>query len=220
MSSGNESVDRLLEVFDALIHDWMETQELLEKDRRDSIKRTCVVRAMAYIEGLTFALKTLARDNYSAKLSPIEILALEEKQVQVDNSGRIKCRPSFCATLHSLRFAFSLLSRIFAVDLEINYGGKNWQCLKRVAETRNRVVHPKTVHDLKVDDADLDDASHAVRWMTFYTTKLFRVYALSTEAKIDAMRETMNLEIGMTRSTPIDIEKWYVALEQIIMSND
>ena len=134
---------------------------MLKAENQSPTARRNLVRATgAMADGLAFTLCEVSRT-----LIPhvrIELTPLQERLLT--NERRVE-------TVARIRETFELVFRIFELPTPPQFRGTEWEGLERTTTVRHRVMHPKTVSDLEVDDAALEDCNQAIRWLLIWGTE-------------------------------------------------
>jgi hypothetical protein len=109
------------------------------------------------------------------------LLALLDKRVQIDESGKWKLKEDWLSTTTNFRFTFRVVSQMYGIDLGDPFSGAEWQAFGRCVATRNRVTHPKVLQEFQILDAEIADLQTALQWFIDVTTGLGRGVVSATE---------------------------------------
>lgn len=108
------------------------TSQVKISEISDFDKRNLFRIAFSSIEGLLFVLKTeiLKRvDERNIDLTNAEKSILFEESYYIKNNGAPASKPLFISTKDNIRSTFLLSNKIFGIDFEPNYVGKNGMIL-------------------------------------------------------------------------------------------
>ncbi|MBN2390226.1 MAG: hypothetical protein JXR84_05870 [Anaerolineae bacterium] len=147
-------------------------------ERDQHLRRTLVRTLFAMIEGTTFAYKQHILADYEAsrgQLSHAEYAVLTEEAYQLTNSGTIRTSPNYPNIKANIKFAFPLYARTLGADFKFTPSldkDPGWQSLCQSIEIRNRLMHPKSLEELEVSDADLKHAYRAADWFEDQVNRL------------------------------------------------
>ncbi|PMW94847.1 hypothetical protein C1X59_27590 [Pseudomonas sp. FW215-R2] len=122
-------------------------------DQSGQVLRRSFVRASwAYVEAITFAFKNMATllvDEGACEMDP--------KDKEFLNSQRFEAVENVKATMKLAAKAFSVPERNLG-------GGADWRHVKPSNSVRNRLLHPKSVEDLQVSNAEWESHKSAFDW--------------------------------------------------------
>ena len=173
-----ELVDELKDDVDYAI------EEMDECDDDQFSRRTYVRTVFAMIEGAVFALKQEVLEESRIgrfDLSPAEHAVLSEQSYSLVESGGTRIGSYYPQLKANIKFAFPIFARAlggaFKFDPSLNRDPR-WQSLCRAKEVRDRLMHPKSVEELEVNDSDLSDVEDAAGWIE---EQLARVGEISWE---------------------------------------
>lgn len=137
---------------------------------KDVIRRSYVRSVFAFIEGYTYGFKQISlrisKEPIGIKLSPEEIVVLKEIEISIDEKGHIKERPKYMPAKNSLVFSLSSIAKQHEANFELDKGGQGWEAYKASLTIRDRLMHPKSHKDLKVNDIELSKVENAYNWFT------------------------------------------------------
>jgi hypothetical protein len=147
-----------------LVHDVIASQKRFRRRDTPNHRRELIRAVFAAIEGLHWQLKRDVLSHNRTKLSPHEYAAMVEQTYSVDDRGNVNVTPRFLPLVTAVRLVVSIVKRSRPTyQLDFNHVG--WANLKAAVEVRNRLVHPKTLEDLNVSDAEIDKAMSAFSWI-------------------------------------------------------
>ena len=104
-------------------------------------------------------------ENKEDAFSAAELLLLSERAAELRDNGSVRERTAKLPTLANVRFAFLSFARAQHVDLRIDFGGEEWTRVKRAFEVRDKLMHPKSVDDLEIAEADAKNVLMAGEWI-------------------------------------------------------
>lgn len=130
--------------------------------------RTSVRCFCASVEGMLSVLKsiTLETANYfNVTLSEKEKELVNERR-KISKDGVIKEIPSFSPFSERIKETFKLFLKAHAVDISIDYNDSRFNDLCGAFKLRNRLMHPRGVFDLAVDEKSMQSAIRGQRWFS------------------------------------------------------
>lgn len=151
--------------FDKAIGNLLDMNTILREDmnallcafRDDQTKqalRRCFIRASwAYVEAITHALKHMTSilvDAGAYELDPEKAAFLKLERVQ---------------TLNNIKETIRLVSEVFDVPERDLGGGSGWCLVKPALKVRDRLVHPKSAGELRVEDAEWKALKGGFDWL-------------------------------------------------------
>ena len=84
------------------------------------------------------------------------------------------------ALKENLKFALQTYAAITCVEFDLNLGGDlRWQSVHKAVGIRNRITHPKRVHDMIVSDEELDHVQQAFLWFSEKMCELHDLFMAS-----------------------------------------
>jgi hypothetical protein len=141
-------------------------------------RRNSVRAAFAAIEGWTWTLKLSAlqlEQRGEIEFSSGERALLTEASYELDNKGQVKTRPARLSLLTNIRFAVAAFAKASAVEFELLSSGEKWDAFRRAIKIRDRLVHPKSIHEFRVTDEDFLIVDDAVSWWTAEISRLLQL---------------------------------------------
>jgi hypothetical protein len=167
MTTREERLSRFCDLVDVLLGD-VERHIADSRNVDDPFTRRGFVRCMcAYIEGVAYVMKQAALLEHEASIplfSSAEVMLLSEHSADLDNDGSLVQKDSRLRTLPNIRFAFSSFARAQGVELRLDFGGPEWEALRKAFEVRGSLMHPKNLDDLEVSEAEAKAALVAGEW--------------------------------------------------------
>lgn len=137
--------------------DWAE--HALEKDDNQFTRRAFIRSLFSIIEGSVWVLKqTLlhasAPKGRMKQLSIAEYAILSETTYDLKNNGQINARSQKLPLPENLKFTAELLAKYFNAHLDLGIGSKAWDNFLKAQRIRNRIAHPKTMHEFEITSED------------------------------------------------------------------
>ena len=161
------TVDETLRVFwEAMCNELLSADELLKTSDNAFNRRTFVRTSFAAIEGIAFTMKSYALSKASkGQYSNAELALLREESFTLGGEGKVLVQQKFLPIESNVRFAFAMFARALGKEHELDCSGHHWHAFKTAVAVRNRIVHPKTPHELRVSDDELAATTAATRWL-------------------------------------------------------
>ena len=100
-------------------------------------------------------------------------------ETKMDQQGRSK--KCFLPSGENIQFAFRAFAKVHGFACSADYSVKGWTALLDAAKIRDRLMHPKSSHDLEVSFTDLDGVREASGW--FFPTRDRLVAQATREVK-------------------------------------
>ena len=149
-----------------LMSDFREAMRHQASADTPAIRRSLIRTAIAAVEGLTWMYREHIREysNELGLLSDIENQAFAESIWAIDESGKASEQKHYVSTTAMIRFSTEVAER-FLPGCAPDYGSQGWSDLKSTFLLRNRITHPKKEADLKISDAELQQAISAFFWI-------------------------------------------------------
>jgi hypothetical protein len=130
--------------------------------------RTSIRCFCASVEGMLSLLKsiTLETANYfNVTLNEKEKELVAERR-KITKDGVIKEIPSYSPFSERVKETFKLFLKAHAVEISIDYNDSGFIDLCSAFELRNRLMHPRGVFDLAVDEKSMQSAIRGQRWFS------------------------------------------------------
>jgi hypothetical protein len=118
----------------------------------------------AYIEGVTFSVKITAANQCLEKnidISPPERYIAGEVSYELNDKGEVVEHPAQIRLAANVRFAFTLLERVYGYPSQFDPSSEWWFCFKESIKVRNRLMHPRMPKDLDVSGDEIVKALKA-----------------------------------------------------------
>lgn len=162
----------------ALLVDLDRTQHRARIKGSQLSRRNYVRSAFAAIEGLTWTLKLAAvrvEQRGRVAFTPGELALLTEMSYELDEKGNVSQRPARLSLKSNIRFAMSAFAKANGVTFDLRVGGDKWEAFTQAIKIRDRLVHPKSIRDIRVSDEEFTVMEKAIEWWTTEITNLFSV---------------------------------------------
>jgi hypothetical protein len=158
-----------------LIGDVVAAEARLKVTDSQTHRRELIRTVFAAIEGLHWQLKqdVLRHASSVTKLSAHEYAALQEEAYSVDANGSVRSQPRLLPLPTAIRLVTAMVQR-YRPGYAVDFQHLGWSNLRASVETRNRLVHPKSLEELSVSDHELDQALSAFRWLLALVIEVLR----------------------------------------------
>ena len=158
-------VDRLVPLLD----DAHMAETLLDAEGSQFHRRAYVRSVFAMIEGTIWVLKQVILEAPTVsgapkRLSIGECAMLADCGFDLTSSGEVRTQVKFVRLPENLRFTFRMMSKCFGIVLDLKVGTDSWNNLLKSQAIRNRITHPKTTEDYKIDDDEIQFVRDASSW--------------------------------------------------------
>lgn len=202
-----DSLDRSdahLRLVESLEKDFAIVLQELQVNRSDQLRRRTAIRTLfAYIEGTLFVLKQQVLEQCESKrieLGPEEYALLREWSYDLKDNGEPRLSDKFLRLAANMRFTFRVYAqKLGNAKFEIDTNDSGWKDLIEAIEIRNNLMHPKSITDLQINNAQLQRVLSAARWYRSTVNKLSKLVAAAnqqrrnaTRAHIEAMIESVS----------------------------
>lgn len=128
-------------------------------DHEEAARRLYVRAIFALIEALVEQHKRLLIQLVDLKtitLSPGLREALSERVYTVKDNGAVAEREQYLQLQRKLRAVYHAAGEGFRQPLAVDFGDQGWQSFQAAIALRDRLTHPKTFKDCRVNEQDLD----------------------------------------------------------------
>lgn len=99
------------------------------------------------------------------RLSPGEILLLEENIPDINDKGLLRLKPVYFSFDINLKFTFRLFAYIFKSSYTPDYSNNDWNLLQASVKVRNRIIHHKSASDLNITDEEMFNLDKGLKWL-------------------------------------------------------
>ncbi len=163
----NKNLNELSDMVQVLGDDCSEQYSSIQDNNSQTHRRAYVRSVFALIEGVLHRMKLTAAHmgSHMFTLSIPELVMINEETFDVDDKGEVVAKRVFVKFLNNVKFAFRTYSKSFGSSFELSLGGKGWWSLRECVKVRDRLMHPKTILDLEVTDAEVDATKIAFNWI-------------------------------------------------------
>jgi hypothetical protein len=151
----------------AILLDDVKSAHLRHKAGDTQTSRRDLVRTVfAAIDGMAWIYREFVRENIGALelIEPDEELALSEMTYSVSEAGKVIMQRKYISTASAIRLAARLINRAVP-SYEPDFAGVGWACFKTATDIRNRITHPKSEIDLRIDDTDIRACLDGFYWL-------------------------------------------------------
>lgn len=192
-----EGFVRQHELLEQLREDISSAYIALEDDRSSQYLKRCVVRAVfsfieAAIECIKWELRSSVRkDGFTGPLSEKEQETLGSLRVIGPRDDR------FLPLDQNIKRTFRLAAKVWQLkEFRLNTDGEQFKSFLVAKSARNRLTHPKTVHDVEVTDNDMHCHTVAGMWIQSELARLMNTRIASitdslSESDRDALMQTI-----------------------------
>jgi len=140
-----------------------------------------------FVDGIASDIKAeVMKDEAPTTIGDEAYLALQDKKIigKGDKKKVVKKKSGFAKNID---FAFDIYGWTNGIELNLKKS-KEWQRFQKCIAIRNRVVHPKTLEDMRVSDHDMKDMLKTFTWLREELTSAREKVAIDILNQIDAMR--------------------------------
>jgi hypothetical protein len=116
------------------------------------------------------------------------MLAFEESY-ELDDKGEPLRRTLKLRTLPNVLYAFKLYAKYNCEDFTLDTSENGWNQLRSMFKVRDRLMHPKTLTDIQVNDAEIIQAVEAFHWFINQFGRMLVKSALSWTRKNKILKE-------------------------------
>ena len=158
-----QALDDLRDLLKEAAGDLSSLGKIAEDTREQWAMRGFIRAVFALIEGVVFAMKQTALVQHTW-FTHAELAVLREETPQLNDKGQVTVAPMNLNLARNIRFAFEALSRSLKGQNALNVDGHRWATFQRSVKVRNRLMHPKTVMDLRVTYEEMREAGDVFGW--------------------------------------------------------
>jgi len=129
-------------------------------------RRTLLRCCCASAEGTLSLLKQITpvcAEFFGVSLTDSDMKIVTECRTYIE-AGVTKTKPAFLPFRDNLKETFKVFAKAHTVQPAVNCSTPGFADLCETFELRNRLMHPKTVFDLEVNDKALDGADRGLKW--------------------------------------------------------
>ncbi len=110
------------------------------------------------------------------RVSRAEESILLEENYYISDSGNAQRRPNFPEMAKNTKFIFRLFSHVVLIDkFQLDTQNPGWVHYRNSIKVRNRLTHPNSISDLRVQDAELTQFFTGWDWYTDEFGRLFKI---------------------------------------------
>jgi hypothetical protein len=155
----------LVALWSVLQDDVKRAEAALAQHDSQYARRQVVRTSVAKSEGLTSALKQIAAHTATDEFSTAERALLAEEAFVLDEKGVPKTSQQFLKLATNIQFAFRAYAKVCRVRFAIPTSKSEWRDFLASIKVRNRITHPRAVHDLSVTKDEVSAATRATSWL-------------------------------------------------------
>jgi hypothetical protein len=157
-------IDPLLE----LLRDTKTAEELLDEKPTQFTKRAYIRSSFPYIEGTVWLLKQAcigaAGSTGHRVFSNAEYALLNDEGYDLKNNGEPYVQPKFLRLRDNVKFTDRAVAKFFGSQPQLDGGSSEWNNFLEAIKIRNRITHPKNMHDYEVIDKEIEVCRSATHW--------------------------------------------------------
>ncbi len=185
-------VSEMLELDKFVNDDLAEAAELFRFTTQDFAVRTFVRTMAAEFETRLFLLQDfilkLHEETSNIKFSPEELAILRSKTYTLRSNGEVQSSIKFYPFKEHLLFILRLFARRFNPKAMPDTSGKGWAAVHSFIKVRNRLMHPKSMDDLRISELEIKAINLAQDWLRDSFKSLF-ASQLSRDTKSPKLRK-------------------------------
>ncbi|MCU1162469.1 hypothetical protein [Stenotrophomonas maltophilia] len=192
-----EGLVMMHDLIPSLQEDVLKAYELLESDRSSQFFRRALARAtFAYVEALIEAVRNELRSTIRSGVGLAELTPKDEETLGF--LGVVGSPTKFLPVEQGLKRTFKLAARIWGLDFRLETDGEHFRDFLAAKDARNRLMHPRTLHDVEVTDEDMACYTIAGQWVQTETQRLFRarIGGLLSQMSPESRRAFLDSEIS------------------------
>lgn len=170
------------------IGEWMQFQKILYDDYRLAkqvcatqpevpfLRRIQIRNFCALVEAQIHVWKLLSQKFHlmnRAELAVGEISILKEEAYELNDKGNVQTKRLKLPMAKNFIFASRIFAKVFCCSHRIDFTKKGWICVKEVFEARDRLMHPKFVTGVMVEDKEIELLGLAEQWFVKEVKALF-----------------------------------------------
>lgn len=167
----NRHIEDVLKLWSSTIDDLNTLQSFLSIEKiNDQFYRRLFLRSIfsiietyLYITKEVVKIKLSVEGNSNNEILWSELVILNEKQVLLDEQGKVKTKDIFQKFGPSLRFSLDIFANVFGSNLP-DYGDKKFELLTTLNKRRNDITHPKSSNELIITDQEIKDSISMFGW--------------------------------------------------------
>ncbi|WP_052321233.1 hypothetical protein [Pseudomonas fluorescens] len=150
----DKALENLLSMNSILREDLDALLDVFKDDHSNQVLRRNLVRASwAYVEAITYALKHM-----TSIIVDAGAYELETKQAEFLEDERTD-------TLKNVKETIKLVAKVFKVPERDLGGGTDWCNVKPTLKIRDRLVHPKSAEELRIEDSEWEAHKNCFVWL-------------------------------------------------------
>jgi hypothetical protein len=159
----------LKELSDTSSADVIESSRILSENPQSQFWRRIMTRNFAaHVEGLIYLMKIISLDLQQV----MGVNFTTEEQDQLREYSSKTNRPLFLGFFDNFKFAYDCFARVSHSSFKLTFD-TGYDCFREMVKTRDSLMHPKSVGDLEVSDAQTQAVCKAWDWHQRQTVLLF-----------------------------------------------
>jgi len=160
-----------------LSNDYKFSRQVLKKDSANQMLRRMVVRNFcALVEGQIHQWKWMALNFFKifeVRVEDAETALLREETYDLDNKGHVAIKRQNLQVGKNFKFSCEMFARVCGCSYVPDFDDNGWDCLLKVFEVRNRLMHPKQSKGVEVNDTEVLLLQRAHDWFLKVRLGLF-----------------------------------------------
>ena len=139
----------------------------VNRENTDFWKRALFRAFFSFVEFTAFRLRYLLLAGFkdgTLKLSPEEVLILQEQTPELNDRGTAQLRNRLFGFEAYLRFTLKTYAKHFDVKEAPDFGDGGWEAMSKSVIVRNLLTHPRTYQHLFISNEELKDLNTGINW--------------------------------------------------------
>lgn len=160
-----------------LSSDYKFSRDILKGDSQNQMLRRMAVRNFcALVEGQIHQWKWMALLFYKlfeVSLTDSEVAILREETYDLDNKGEATSRRMNIPIQKNFKFGCAMFTRVYGCTKIPDFKTEGWDCVLKVFDVRNRLMHPKHAKGVDVSEEEILFLQKAAKWFSDVRSNLF-----------------------------------------------
>ena len=110
---------------------------------------------------------------FGVSLNDLDLKIVTERRTYI-KAGVTKTKPVYLPFRDNLKETFKIFAKAHTISSSTDFSVSGFVELCEAFELRNKLMHPKTVFDLGVDDKALDNADRGLKWFKISLVQLLK----------------------------------------------
>ena len=181
MAGERELLIEFRDLIEAIAEDSIAAEKARRSNDNPTNRRNVVRVLFSAVEAEVYQRKRLALFRHSegqVPFTPAELALLREEQYTLNHKGEAEPKPIFLRLTENFQFSARMLCKAYGLTYAIDKSGAGWKAFCDAIAIRNRITHPKHVHDLSIEEAEFKTIADASRW---YRAEAVRLIGLIGE---------------------------------------